>query len=75
MLIFAISSLGNALVTNIWGMVVLRCVQAIGSSAGGSIGGGVIADLYPIEERGRAYGKFFLGMNIGPILGKNPFYK
>ncbi|KAI8148527.1 major facilitator superfamily domain-containing protein [Fennellomyces sp. T-0311] len=69
MLIFVVSSLGNALINNIWGMVVLRCVQAIGASSGQSIGGGVIADLYPIEQRGSAYGKFFLGMNIGPILG------
>ncbi|KAI8148439.1 major facilitator superfamily domain-containing protein [Fennellomyces sp. T-0311] len=69
MLIFIVSSIGNAVINNIWGMVVLRCVQAIGASAGQAIGGGVIADLFPVEQRGSAYGKFFLGMVIGPILG------
>ncbi|KAI8148247.1 major facilitator superfamily domain-containing protein [Fennellomyces sp. T-0311] len=69
MIIYAVSSIGNAVVNNIWGMVVLRCVQAIGASAGQSIGGGVIADMYPVEERGSAYGKFFLGLIIGPIIG------
>ncbi|KAI8148372.1 major facilitator superfamily domain-containing protein [Fennellomyces sp. T-0311] len=69
MIIFVVSSIGNAVMTDIWGMVVLRCVQAIGASAGQAIGGGVIADLFPVEQRGGAYGKFFLGMIIGPITG------
>jgi MFS family permease len=43
MLIFAVASLGSALITNIWGLVVLRCVQSIGSSCGQSVGAGVIA--------------------------------
>ncbi|KAI9316276.1 major facilitator superfamily domain-containing protein [Dichotomocladium elegans] len=69
MLVFAISSLGNAFINNIWGMVVLRCVQAVGASCGQSIGAGVIADCYPIEKRGSAFGKYFLGMFLGPLLG------
>ncbi|KAI9270768.1 major facilitator superfamily domain-containing protein [Phascolomyces articulosus] len=69
MVIFVASSLGNAFINNIWGMVVLRCVQAIGASSGQAIGGGVIADMFPVEQRGSAYGKFFLGMIIGPIVG------
>ncbi|KAI9492898.1 major facilitator superfamily domain-containing protein [Zychaea mexicana] len=69
MIIFVVSSIGNAVINNIWGMVVLRCVQACGASAGQALGGGVIADMYPVEQRGSAYGKFFLGMIIGPIIG------
>ncbi|KAI7859172.1 major facilitator superfamily domain-containing protein [Circinella umbellata] len=69
MIIFVVSSIGNAVMTNIWGMVVLRCLQAVGASSGQAIGGGVIADMYPVEQRGSAYGKFFLGMIIGPIIG------
>lgn len=34
MLIFSLASLGCAVMTNIWGLVVLRCVQAIGASCG-----------------------------------------
>ena len=44
MIIFVVSSLGNAVITDIWGMVVLRCVQAIGASSGQAIGGGVIGN-------------------------------
>ncbi|CAO3626074.1 unnamed protein product [Mucor fragilis] len=62
MIIFAVSSLGCALISNIWGLVVLRCVQAVGSSCGQSVGAGVISDCYPIEQRGSAFGKFFLGL-------------
>ena len=50
MIIFVISSLGNAVITNIWGMVVLRCVQAIGASSGQAIGGGVIGNALFIKH-------------------------
>lgn len=69
MVIFAVSSLGCAFVNNIWGLVVLRCVQAVGSSCGQSVGAGVISDCYPVEERGAAFGKFFFGLFFGPLLG------
>ncbi|KAK4515879.1 uncharacterized protein ATC70_010837 [Mucor velutinosus] len=69
MIIFAASSLGCALINNIWGLVVLRCVQAVGSSCGQSVGAGVISDCYPIEQRGSAFGKFFLGLFLGPLVG------
>ncbi|KAG2221157.1 hypothetical protein INT45_007734 [Circinella minor] len=66
--IFILSSLGIAVVSNIWVLVILRCCQAIGASPGQVIGSAIITDLYPVETRGRAYGKFFLGMFIGPII-------
>ncbi|KAG2215341.1 hypothetical protein INT46_011711, partial [Mucor plumbeus] len=69
MIIFAVASLGSAFINNIWGLVVLRCVQAIGSSCGQSVGAGVIADCYPLEQRGAAFGKFFFGVFFGPLLG------
>lgn len=72
MLIFAVASLGSAVMTNIWGLVVLRCVQAMGASCGQSVGAGVIADCYPVEKRGAAFSKYFFGVFFGPLLGK-PF--
>lgn len=71
MLIFSISSLGSAVMTNIWGLVVLRCVQALGASCGQSVGAGVIADCYPVEKRGAAFGKYFFGVFFGPLIGKS----
>ncbi|KAF7721352.1 hypothetical protein EC973_004833 [Apophysomyces ossiformis] len=67
--IFTVASLGSSFVSNIWALVVLRCVQSIGSSCGQAVGAGVIADCYPIEQRGAAFGKFFFGLFIGPLLG------
>ncbi|KAI8370789.1 major facilitator superfamily domain-containing protein [Choanephora cucurbitarum] len=69
MLIFAAASIGSAFVNNIWALIVLRCVQSVGASCGQSVGAGSIADCYPVEERGTAFGKFFLGVFIGPLLG------
>ncbi|KAI7902729.1 major facilitator superfamily domain-containing protein [Cokeromyces recurvatus] len=68
-LIFGASSIGCAFVNNIWALIVLRCVQSVGSSCGQSVGAGSIADCYPIEQRGTAFGKYFFGVFIGPLLG------
>lgn len=43
MLIFSGASLGSAFVNNIWALVVLRCVQSVGSSCGQAVGAGAIA--------------------------------
>ncbi|KAG2177313.1 hypothetical protein INT43_007970 [Umbelopsis isabellina] len=69
LVIFIIASLGCALVSNVWGLVVLRCVQSIGASCTSSVGAGAIADLYPIHERGQAFGYFFFGNFVGPLVG------
>ncbi|KAL0090071.1 major facilitator superfamily domain-containing protein [Phycomyces blakesleeanus] len=69
MVIFSAASLGMAFVKNIWALVVLRCLQAVGASCGQAVGAGMIADLYELEERGSAFGKYFFGMFIGPLLG------
>ena len=36
-----------------------RFVQAFGASPGMSVGGGVIGDIYKLEERGTAMGTYF----------------
>lgn len=33
------------------------------------VGSGVISDLFPIEKRGAAFGKYFFGVFIGPLTG------
>ena len=33
------------------------------------VGSGVIADCYPVERRGAAFGKYFFGVFIGPLTG------
>ncbi|CAG8493314.1 8231_t:CDS:2 [Ambispora leptoticha] len=54
---------------SIWFLLVMRAFQASGASAAMSIGAGVITDVFRIEERGTAYGIFFVGPLIGPLIG------
>ena len=44
-------------------------MQGIGGALIMANSGAVIADLYPREERGRAYGFTSLGWTIGAVLG------
>ena len=75
MVIFTLASLGCALVNNIWGLIVLRCLQAVGSSASMAVGGGCLADLYSVENRGGPTSNLFLSMFIGPLIGKLSVFK
>jgi MFS family permease len=69
MVIFVATSIGAAFVQNIWALVVVRCIQSIGVSSGQIAGAGYISDLYPIEQRGAAFGKYMFGVIFGPLLG------
>ncbi|KAG2357342.1 hypothetical protein BDR07DRAFT_1453128 [Suillus spraguei] len=54
-------------------MIVMRALQAAGSSAAISISAATLADIYETHERGTMMGVFFaaplLGPALGPILG------
>ncbi|CAO0791641.1 unnamed protein product [Mucor circinelloides] len=69
MVIFTVTSIGAAYVHNIWALVVVRCIQSVGVACGQSLSAGYIADLYPIEERGAAFGKYMFGAILGPVSG------
>ncbi|KAI8097591.1 major facilitator superfamily domain-containing protein [Halteromyces radiatus] len=55
--------------SNIWMLVVFRGLQSGGANAAHTLGAGVISDIIPIEQRGRAYALFSLGGLLGPIVG------
>ncbi|GBB89131.1 hypothetical protein RclHR1_15810002 [Rhizophagus clarus] len=71
--LFVIPSIACALVKNIWILIVMRSIQACGSSSTQCLGAGVISDIYVPTERGQAYGILYLGFYIGdlggPIIG------
>ncbi|KAJ7509483.1 MFS general substrate transporter [Mycena galericulata] len=71
--LLCIGSLGVGTATKIPQLMFWRFVQALGSSGGMSVGGGVIADIYKLTERGTAMGVFFaaalLGNALAPIVG------
>ncbi|KAI7848193.1 major facilitator superfamily domain-containing protein [Circinella umbellata] len=50
------------------GLILLRCFQAIGAGSSMVLGPAIISDLYPIEKRGKAYGKFVFGLIMGPTI-------
>ncbi|PYI04651.1 putative MFS transporter [Aspergillus sclerotiicarbonarius CBS 121057] len=50
-------------------LIVLRLLQAFGSSAVVSMGAGTVADIVEPKKRGRAMSYFLFGPQCGPILG------
>ena len=67
--VFVLGSLLCALAWNEVSIIVFRVVQGIGGALIMANSGAVIADLYPREQRGRAYGFTSLGWTIGAVLG------
>ncbi|CAG8566031.1 1690_t:CDS:2 [Gigaspora rosea] len=69
MMVFIISTIICAISKNIWLLLIMRAVQACGSSAVLSIGSAIISDIYVSTERGHAYGLFYLAYWLGPFIG------
>ena len=67
--VFVLGSLLCALAWNEVSIIVFRIVQGVGGALIMANSGAVIADLYPRERRGRAYGFTSLGWTIGAVLG------
>jgi EmrB/QacA subfamily drug resistance transporter len=69
---FAVFTVGSALCgfsPSIYYLILFRAVQAIGGSLLQSNGGAIIADIFPIEERGKAFGYNSMGWTIGSMIG------
>jgi EmrB/QacA subfamily drug resistance transporter len=67
--IFVFGSLACALAWNEASIIVFRVVQGIGGAFIMANSGAVIADLYPRERRGRAYGFTSVGWTMGAVIG------
>jgi MFS family permease len=57
------------LAPNLGSVIAFRFLGGLGGSACLAIGGGVIADLFPIQQRGLANTMFVLGPLFGPVIG------
>ena len=68
-LVFVLGSLACALAWNDAAIIGFRIVQGIGGAFVTANSGAVIADLYPPERRGRAYGYNSVGWSLGAVLG------
>ena len=67
--VFVLGSLLCALSWNEASIIIFRVVQGVGGALIMANSGAVIADLYPREQRGKAYGFTSLGWTIGAVLG------
>ena len=50
-------------------LILCRFLAGVGGSASLTIGGGVVSDLFPLTERGKASALFSLGPLFGPVIG------
>ncbi|KAK7451808.1 hypothetical protein VKT23_012487 [Stygiomarasmius scandens] len=69
--ILSISCIGLALVPTsaYWLLMLLRCVQAMGSTSTIALGAGVIGDIAEPYERGGFMGIYGMGPLVGPAIG------
>jgi EmrB/QacA subfamily drug resistance transporter len=67
--VFVLGSLACALAWNEASIIVFRVVQGIGGAFIMANSGAVIADLYPKQQRGRAYGFTSVGWTMGAVIG------
>jgi EmrB/QacA subfamily drug resistance transporter len=67
--VFVLGSLACALAWNEASIIGFRLLQGIGGAFVMANSGAVIADLYPRELRGRAYGFTSVGWTIGAVIG------
>jgi len=68
-LVFILGSLLCALSWNEASIVSFRLIQGIGGALIASNAGAVIADTFPPERRGRAYGYNAVGWSMGAVIG------
>jgi len=66
---FCVWQIGCALAPNLNSLIVFRFLSGVGGSGCMTIGGGVIADLFPPDERGLATSLYSLGPLFGPSVG------
>jgi EmrB/QacA subfamily drug resistance transporter len=67
--VFIVGSALCALASNEATIIIYRVVQGVGGAVITANSGAVIADTFPPERRGRAYGFNAVGWSVGAILG------
>ncbi|RFU71727.1 major facilitator superfamily transporter [Trichoderma arundinaceum] len=66
---FVVWQIGCATAPNIACLIVFRLFAGIGGSGCMTLGAGVIADLFPVEQRGLATSFWSMGPLLGPVVG------
>ncbi|KAJ5993973.1 MFS general substrate transporter [Penicillium sp. IBT 35674x] len=68
-LLLSVWQIGCALSPNMASLIVFRFLAGLGGSACLAVGGGIIADLFPLQQRGQANALFTIGPLFGPVIG------
>ncbi|OHF00731.1 major facilitator superfamily transporter [Colletotrichum orchidophilum] len=68
-MLFTIFTVGTALSQNMATMLAFRFLMGLAGAVPVTIGSGSIADIMPIEQRGRAMSAWALGPLLGPCIG------
>ena len=68
-LIFVIFSIACALANNLGALIIFRLLAGIAASSPITLGAGTIADMMPVEKRGKAVASWIMGPLIGPTVG------
>jgi multidrug resistance protein len=68
---FALWQIGRAAAPSLGSLITFRFISGFGGSACLTIGGGVISDMFQVQQRGLANAMFSLGSLFGPVIGPN----
>ncbi|KAH8889766.1 MFS general substrate transporter [Thozetella sp. PMI_491] len=66
---FCVWQVGCALAPSLDSLIAFRFLAGTGGGACMTLGGGIIADLFPVEQRGLALTAWMVGPLIGPSIG------
>ncbi len=67
--LWSLATVGTAFSTSFAHMVFWRALLGVGEASYGVIAPALLADLFPIRERGRAMGVYYLALPVGSALG------
>ncbi|KAL4892149.1 MFS multidrug transporter [Aspergillus ambiguus] len=66
---FVVWQIGCALAPNIEALIIFRFLSGCGASACLTLGAALIADVFPVEQRGMATSIWSMGPLVGPVVG------
>ncbi len=67
--LWSLATVGTAFATSYHQMFVWRALLGIGEASYGIVAPTLLADLFPVRQRGRVMGAFYLALPIGSALG------
>ncbi len=67
--LWSLATVGTAFSADFYHMFFWRALLGLGEASYGAIAPALISDLFPIKERGRAMGVYYLALPVGTALG------